>query len=84
MANTEHLALLQQRYTIWNDWRIENPKSLPGLSGAITSWRQLNKVNLIAANRSGQALSGPNGGVLRFFAANALLAFAKCRSLTRA
>jgi hypothetical protein len=34
MANAEPLALLQQGTTIWNDWRMSNPDSLPAFNEA--------------------------------------------------
>jgi hypothetical protein len=34
MANTEHLALLQQGVAVWNAWRAEKPDIRPDLTGA--------------------------------------------------
>jgi Pentapeptide repeats (8 copies) len=52
MPNTEHLALLKQGATVWNDWRIRNPGSLPDLSEA-----DVRQANLIGANLTGANLS---------------------------
>jgi hypothetical protein len=34
MANEEHVALLKKGVAAWNQWRSQNPKILPDLSGA--------------------------------------------------
>jgi hypothetical protein len=34
MANDEHVALLKQGVTAWNEWREENPYIDPNLGGA--------------------------------------------------
>jgi hypothetical protein len=34
MANTEHLALLQQGVAVWNAWRAEKPNIRLDLTGA--------------------------------------------------
>jgi uncharacterized protein YjbI with pentapeptide repeats len=52
MANSEHLALLQQGVAIWNEWRIKNPGSLPDLSGADLSEANLRQAQLSAADLS--------------------------------
>lgn len=35
MANEEHLKILEQGVVAWNNWREENPRSKPNLSGAV-------------------------------------------------
>ena len=47
MANEEHLALLRQGVTIWNEWRKRNPRDRPDLSRA-----RLDETFLFNANLS--------------------------------
>lgn len=34
MANKQHLALLEQGFEVWNQWRTEYEEIMPDLSGA--------------------------------------------------
>ena len=63
MANDEHVALLKQGVTAWNQWRTENPDTRPDLSGANLNeanlfWANLNEANLSCANLDGANLGG--------------------------
>lgn len=50
MANEEHLALLRQGSCIWNEWRRNNPKTPPDLSGANLENMYLENANFEGAN----------------------------------
>ena len=52
MANPEHLAKLKKGVKRWNQWREQNPRIEPDLSGA-----NLQKAYLYGANLSGTDLS---------------------------
>jgi uncharacterized protein YjbI with pentapeptide repeats len=51
MANLDHLAMLKEGITVWNQWRMESPLTRPELSEA-----DLEHGNLIGANLSGASL----------------------------
>lgn len=55
MANEQHLRILKQGVEAWNQWRKENPKLRPDLSGA-----NLRRANLTGADLVGADLSGAN------------------------
>lgn len=55
MANEEHLALLRQGISVWNEWRRNNPKISPDVSGA-----NLENMYLESANFKGANLAGAN------------------------
>jgi len=46
MANEEHLKILKQGTTAWNQWRMENPGVQPDLRGAYLSMADLSGANL--------------------------------------
>lgn len=50
MANKEHLSLIKQGVTSWNQWRKENSSIKPDLSGADLSSADLSGANLRGAN----------------------------------
>jgi uncharacterized protein YjbI with pentapeptide repeats len=52
MANENHLFLIQQGITVWNEWRTHN-SAVPDLRGAV-----LNKLDLEHANFNGANLEG--------------------------
>src|SRR5262245_56040773 len=59
MANDEHVALLKQGVTAWNNWRRENPNiRYPDLSGADLSAANLTDAYLMEANLSRANLAG--------------------------
>ncbi|ESA34245.1 pentapeptide repeat protein [Leptolyngbya sp. Heron Island J] len=49
MANLQHLEQLQQGVQRWNQWRLNNPKIRPDLSGATLLVAQLSGANLSRA-----------------------------------
>lgn len=58
MANEEHLKILRQGVTAWNQWRLQNPDIQPDLSDADLreediSWRDLRRVILSGADLRG-------------------------------
>jgi Pentapeptide repeats (8 copies) len=70
MANKEHLAVLRQGVDAWNTWRLDNPNTVPDLSGA-----SLCRANLVKADLQWAV----------FFRANlceADLTWANCRAAT--
>lgn len=50
MANKEHLSLIKQGVTSWNQWRQENNSIKPDISGADLSGADLSGANLRGAN----------------------------------
>jgi hypothetical protein len=50
MANQKHLDILKQGVQTWNQWRKENPKVRPDLSGVDLQERYLNSMDLSEAN----------------------------------
>ena len=50
MADPEHLDLLKQGVSHWNQWRRENPAIQPTLSGADLQDASLQGANLQGAN----------------------------------
>jgi uncharacterized protein YjbI with pentapeptide repeats len=60
MANPEHLALLKQGATEWNQWRKEQKKVIPDLEKANLSNLDLSTVNFKQANLQGANFSNSN------------------------
>ena len=63
MASKKHVARLRQGVDAWNQWRRENPKIRPDLSGAVLirahlSGADLRRTNLIGADLSHADLCG--------------------------
>jgi hypothetical protein len=58
MADDEHLALLRQGVTIWNEWRKRNPRVRPDLSRAPLAEAFLFKANLSEVDLSHAGLEG--------------------------
>lgn len=58
MANSKHLAELNNGVKSWNQWRRENPCIIPNFNGADLSLIDLSFVDLKGANLSGANLSG--------------------------
>jgi hypothetical protein len=56
MANEDHVAILQKGPTTWNEWRRENPDTVPDLSEANLSSADLSGANLSSADLSGAHL----------------------------
>lgn len=50
MANSEHLAILEQGVDAWNKWRADYPGFAPDLRGANLGERDLKGVNFASAN----------------------------------
>jgi hypothetical protein len=50
MANEEYVEILRQGWKVWNQWREENPRIRPDLSGADLSGANLRKANLSGAD----------------------------------
>jgi hypothetical protein len=46
MANKEHLKIIEQGDTTWNEWRQENPHLRPSLNGAKLRCADLREINL--------------------------------------
>ena len=62
MANTEHLAMLEQGVGAWNSWKQENPAILPDLIRADLIRANLTGANLSLADLSVADLSVANLG----------------------
>ena len=60
MANSKHLARLQQGVASWNQFRIENPKFQPDLSRAELGHFELRGINLDGANLMGSYFARGN------------------------
>jgi hypothetical protein len=58
MANPDHLALLNQSTSVWNEWRKEKRSIIVDPSGADLSEAKLSKANLCDANLHKTDLSG--------------------------
>jgi uncharacterized protein YjbI with pentapeptide repeats len=58
MANNEHLAQLKQGVGHWNQWRQENPRTVPDLSEANLFAEDLIEADLSRANLRGADLGG--------------------------
>lgn len=65
MANPEHLKVLRQGVTAWNQWRQKEPEIMPDLSGA-----DLKKADLSRANLTGANFTGANFNEGQLIAAN--------------
>jgi hypothetical protein len=71
MANSEHLAPLQQGVEHWNKWRENNPDIAPDLQEAdISSWANLSEEELEEEGHDGPYLPGVNLGQVNFRRAN--------------
>jgi len=60
VANSEHLAVLDQGVVRWFRWREKNREIIPDLSGADLSRRDLHEMDLTGADLSGANLSEAN------------------------
>jgi hypothetical protein len=60
MADPEHLEILKQGVTVWNQWRAENADIRPDLTHAQLGGRQLVKASLDQVNLSGADLINAN------------------------
>jgi uncharacterized protein YjbI with pentapeptide repeats len=60
MANNQHLEILAQGVTPWNDWRARSPRIIPDLSGANLANIHLPGVNLIKADLTEANLHAAN------------------------
>jgi uncharacterized protein YjbI with pentapeptide repeats len=61
MASEEHLQILQQGVTAWNEWRAKNPEVLHShLSGVNLHGADLTGAHLAGANLTGAELSLAN------------------------
>ena len=60
MANPEHLALLKQGATEWNQWRKKHKRVIPDLEKANLCNLDLSQVNLKQANLKGANFSNSN------------------------
>jgi hypothetical protein len=56
MAHPEHLDLLKQGATIWNQWRAEHPEIEPNLTHVDFDGIDLTKVNLSGTDLRGSSL----------------------------
>jgi uncharacterized protein YjbI with pentapeptide repeats len=50
MADRAHLQVLEKSVDVWNNWRFENPKAIPDLSGVTLNDRALSGADLGKAN----------------------------------
>lgn len=60
MANTNHVRMIKRGVNHWNQWRKQNPRVKPDLSGVDLSEQDLKDINLINANLSRANLSLAN------------------------
>ncbi len=60
MANQQHLALIEQGTTVWNEWYSKNKRVIPDLAKANLSGLNLTGINLKKANLSNANLSHTN------------------------
>jgi hypothetical protein len=65
MANSEHLAKLQEGAGVWNSWRKANPGIIPDLCGA-----ELSNADLRYAMLGQAILSGANLGLAHLYGAD--------------
>lgn len=56
MSDEEHLSLIRQGVEVWNQWRKDNPRTHPDLSGAELFWADLPGVKLSWADLGGANL----------------------------
>ncbi len=70
MANADHLELLQQGVSAWNDWRMREFSVTPDLSGANLSGKNLIGANFIKADLSRANLAGADLDGANLSAAN--------------
>ena len=56
MANEQHLKILQQGAHTWNEWRIDNPSTIPDLCGADLHGFDFYDTNLTGAKLCGAVL----------------------------
>jgi len=54
--NDQHLRLLEQGVTAWNEWRLQNPSEVPDLTGADLSTKNLIGVHFRNARLNGMLL----------------------------
>lgn len=57
MANQEHLALIKQGVTVWNEWYKKNKRTIPDLAQANLNGLNLHGINLQKANLNHANLS---------------------------
>jgi uncharacterized protein YjbI with pentapeptide repeats len=60
MASKEHLSILEQGFSFWNDWRNKNTDICPDLSYANLNDRLLRGFNFISCNLKGVKLNRAN------------------------
>ena len=72
MANQEHLALIKQGVTVWNDWYKRNKRVIPDLAKANLSGLDLSGINLQRADLDRANLSQTNLSKARLVNANLL------------
>ena len=60
MAVSEQVALLKRDPRAWNQWRADDPLTVPDLQGADLEWANLVRVNLSKARLAGARLHGAN------------------------
>jgi hypothetical protein len=70
MANEEHVRILKQGVTVWNQWREQNPEIRPDLSEAALSRAKLSGANLSKAELNGANLGGAKLVGVDFIEAN--------------
>ncbi|HAA74991.1 TPA: hypothetical protein DCE37_07735 [Candidatus Latescibacteria bacterium] len=58
MAVAKHLEYLNRGTEFWNEWRTENPRIRPVLTGVSLTNRDFSGINFLKANLSGSDLSG--------------------------
>lgn len=60
MANQDHLALIKEGVTVWNEWYKENKRVIPDLTKANLNGLNLSKINLQKANLEGANFAHTN------------------------
>ncbi|MGZ8886636.1 MAG: pentapeptide repeat-containing protein, partial [Halobacteriota archaeon] len=58
MANQSHVHMLQQRVSVWNQWRAAHPEIRPDLSGAYLTGVDLTEADLTEADLTKANLRG--------------------------